>query len=67
MRQGGQPQMRYTDYLTLIKPRSADFADYVSRRMNEDCATNEPGGEQDGFAMKNETKLKFSKLFKELV
>ena len=57
--------MRYTDYLTLIKPRSPEFADYVSRRMNED--SSEPRGELDGFGMKPETRQKFSKLFKELV
>ena len=57
--------MRYTDYLTFIKPRSPDFADYVSRRMNED--SSEPQGEQDGFGMKSETRQKFGRLFKELV
>ena len=31
-------QMRYTDFLDLIKPRNPEFSSYVNRRMREsDC------------------------------
>lgn len=55
--------MRYTDYLTLIKPRAPDFADYVSRRMNEDHCNSSNTADEASFGMKDETKHKFGKLF----
>lgn len=35
IRQGGEEQMRYTDYVNLVKPRNHDFSDYVNRKMHE--------------------------------
>jgi len=35
--------MRYTDYLSIVKPRNPEFSDYVNRRINEDligCDSN---------------------------
>jgi hypothetical protein len=27
--------MRYTEYLSIVKPRNPDFSDYVNRRIND--------------------------------
>jgi|688.fasta_scaffold249225_2 hypothetical protein len=27
--------MRYTDYITLVKPHNSEFSDYVNKRMLE--------------------------------
>jgi hypothetical protein len=62
-RQGGSGQMRYTDYLGLVKPRNPDFSDYVNRRMNEvliECDVTE------SFGMKDITRQRFGKLFQDM-
>jgi hypothetical protein len=64
-RQGGSAQMRYTDYLNLIKPRNSEFSEYVNRRMNAD---SEVGFDLSlSFGMKEVTRNKFGKLFRDMV
>lgn len=59
-RQGGSGQMRYTDYLSLVKPRNPDFSDYVNRRINEGLVGCDSSL---SFGMKEITKQRFGKLF----
>lgn len=57
--------MRYTDYLNLIKPRNSEFSEYVNRRMNAD---SEVGYDLSlSFGMKELTRNKFGKLFRDMV
>lgn len=56
--------MRYTDYLNLIKPRNSEFSEYVNRKMND----GEIGYDLSlSFGMKEVTRTKFGKLFKDMV
>lgn len=56
--------MRYTDYLNLIKPRNSEFSEYVNRKMND----GEIGYDLSlSFGMKEVTRNKFGKLFKDMV
>lgn len=52
--------MRYTDYLSLVKPRNPDFSDYVNRRINEGLVGCDSSL---SFGMKEITKQRFGKLF----
>jgi len=64
LRQGGEEQMRYTDYVNLVKPRSHEFSDYVNRKMHD----SEIGFNFDhSFGMKDATKQRFGKLFREMI
>jgi hypothetical protein len=57
--------MRYTDYINLVKPRNPEFAEYVNRKISN---SNEIGYDLSlSFGMKEETKVKFGKLFKDMV
>jgi len=56
--------MRYTDYLNIIKPRNPEFSDYVNRKMQD----GDVGYDLTlSFGMKEITKGKFGKLFRDLV
>lgn len=55
--------MRYTDYLSIVKPRNAEFSDYVNRRINEDLIGCDSSL---SFGMRDITKHKFSKLFADM-
>ena len=56
--------MRYTDYVSLVKPRNSTFSDYVNRKMHE----SEIGYNFDSkFGMKDCTRAKFARLFKEMI
>ena len=56
--------MRYTDYLQLIKPRNAEFSEYVNRKMHE----SDLGYDMElSFGMKDPTKERFGRLFKDMV
>lgn len=56
--------MRYTDYLNLIKPRNSEFCEYVNKKMND----TEIGYDLSlSFGMKDNTKVKFGKLFRDMV
>ena len=56
--------MRYTDYVNMVKPKNHEFSDYVNRRMHESAV----GYDFDkAFGMKDATKDKFAKLFRELI
>ena len=63
-RQGGSAQMRYTDYLNLIKPRNSEFCEYVNKKMND---TDIGYDLSLSFGMKDNTKVKFGKLFRDMV
>jgi hypothetical protein len=57
--------MRYTDYINLVKPRNPEFAEYVNRKISN---SNEIGYDLSlSFGMKEETRVKFGKLFKDMV
>lgn len=56
--------MRYTDYLNLVKPHNSEFSDYVNKRMHE----ADLGYDFDkSFGMKDETKAKFGRLFRDMI
>jgi len=56
--------MRYTDYLNLIKPRNSEFSEYVNRKMHD----SDIGYDLSlSFGMKESTRTKFGKLFKDMV
>jgi hypothetical protein len=56
--------MRYTDYLNLIKPRNSEFSEYVNKKMND----TEIGYDLSlSLGMKDNTKTKFGKLFRDMV
>lgn len=56
--------MRYTDYLSLIKPRNSEFSEYVNRKMHD----SDLGYDLSlSFGMKEPTRQKFGKLFKDMV
>jgi len=57
--------MRYTDYLNLVKPRNPEFADYVNRKISDG---SEIGYDLSlSFGMREQTRVKFGKLFKDMV
>lgn len=57
--------MRYTDYLNLVKPRNPEFADYVNRKISDG---SELGYDLSlSFGMREQTRVKFGKLFKDMV
>ena len=57
-------QMRYTDFLDLIKPRNPEFSSYVNRRMRDfDCGFSF----QPNLGLSEQTGFKFAQLFEDIV
>jgi hypothetical protein len=56
--------MRYTDYLNLIKPRNAEFSEYVNKRLNEGDIAHDMSL---SFGMKEVTRERFGKVFRDMV